>query len=320
MILVTGGAGFIGSCLVKRLNQAGIKEIIIVDSLGVGDKWKNLVGLDFVQLIDKKDFVDLAVEYDNAFETVFHLGACSNTTEKDNDYLYNNNWQYSCDLVQLTRALNPDVRIIYASSAATYGSDDVFDDNVMELTPLNMYGFSKHLFDKTMIENSFMENSVGLKFFNVYGPNEYHKGRMSSVVYKFYQEFKLKGSITLFKSHCDCCEDGEQERDFVYIDDVLDVLMFMKDSDCSGIYNVGTGKARTYIDLARAVVRACGETNDNINFIDMPEDLREQYQYFTEANMDKLKGVMSDYKPHTLEDGIEKYIKHFLDEGYKHYE
>lgn len=316
MIIVTGGAGFIGSAMVWKLNQIGEKEIIIVDELGKDEKWKNLTGLNFIDYYHKDDFIDLILNdsLPFEFETMIHMGACSSTTEKDADYLYENNVRYSQEIAKY--CLTHRIRFIYASSAATYGdgnkgySDE--EKNMFNLRPLNMYGYSKQLFDLWLYKTGVLEEVVGLKFFNVYGPNEYHKGDMRSVVHKSFQQILDKGEVSLFKSYNPKYKDGEQLRDFIYVKDVVDVILFfIENKDKFGIYNVGTGWARSWNDLALSVFNAMNKPV-NIKYIEMPENLREKYQYFTQADMEKLRRAGFNKEFYKLEDGILDYVKNYL--------
>ena len=316
MIVVTGGAGFIGSAVVWQLNQRGEEKIIIIDELGKDDKWKNLVGLKFADFMNKDEFIKRVVEENVPFDitTVIHMGACSSTTEKDADYLMRNNFQCSLELCRY--CLPRRARFIYASSAATYGdgSNGYLDDEsgLWNLKPLNMYGYSKHLFDLWLKKNKISDKVAGLKFFNVYGPNEYHKEDMRSVVHKAYEQIRDTGKVKLFKSHNAEYKDGEQKRDFIYIKDALDMTFFFLDNpDKNGLYNVGTGKARTWNDLVTAIFNAMGKPV-NIEYIDMPEGIKNKYQYFTQAELKKIKDAGYD-KPITgIEDGIDDYVKNYL--------
>ncbi|MGE5353628.1 MAG: ADP-glyceromanno-heptose 6-epimerase [Acidobacteriota bacterium] len=319
MIVVTGGAGFIGSAIVWRLNQMGHENIIIVDSLGTGEKWKNLVGLKYRDFFHKNDFLHRVMEENVPFniESIIHMGACSSTTEKNADYLLENNYRYTTELVKYS--LPRKARFIYASSAATYGDGSHgYDDNEQELEklePLNMYGYSKHMFDLWARRMKVLDKIAGMKFFNVYGPNEYHKADMRSVIHKAYGQILETGKVKLFKSYNENYKDGEQMRDFVYVKDVVDmVLFFLENRDKNGIYNVGQGKARTWNDLIGAIFAAL-DMKPEIEYIDMPEVLRNKYQYFTEANLGKI--VEAGYnKPFTsLEDGVRDYVINYLKEG-----
>lgn len=316
MIIVTGGAGFIGSALVWRLNQAGLDDILVVDHLGESDKWKNLVNLRYSDYLHKEDFLEelLHGSFQGTVDCVFHMGACSATTERDADYLADNNYRYSKLLADWCVANK--IRFIYASSAATYGdgargySDE--DAVTRTLRPLNMYGYSKQMFDLYALRQEYTNTIVGLKFFNVYGPNEYHKGEMRSVVHKALPQILETGRIRLFRSHQEGIEDGDQKRDFVYIKDILEILFFFfENRGTAGIFNAGTGQARSFRDLAGAMFRALGKPA-NIEYIDMPQDLRDRYQYFTEADLNKLRaaGYKRDFTP--MEEAIADYVNNYL--------
>ncbi len=290
MLVLTGGAGFIGSCFLKKLNDEGISEIIVVDRLGEGEKWKNLVGKKFARFIHKDNFLEQLFDssLEENIEAIVHIGACSATTERDADYMFENNLNYSIELA--TYAAENDIRFIYASSAATYGdgsqgySDEIFED----LRPLNVYGLSKNLFDNWVIDHGLESTFTGLKFFNVFGPNEYHKGEMASMIYKSFLQIENLGKVRLFKSNNPDYKDGEQKRDFIYVKDAIKVLWKMISmKNFSGIYNLGTGKARTWNDLVNSVFQAL-DKEPNIEYIDMPESLKGQYQNFTQADMGKL--------------------------------
>uniref|UniRef100_A0A7V3E8Q4 ADP-L-glycero-D-manno-heptose-6-epimerase n=1 Tax=Ignavibacterium album TaxID=591197 RepID=A0A7V3E8Q4_9BACT len=316
MIIVTGGAGFIGSAIVWRLNSLGNDNIIIVDELGTTEKWKNLVGLKFQEFIHKDDFISAVVEDTIEFpvEAIIHMGANSSTTEKNADHLFSNNYLYTQELAKY--CLSKNIRFIYASSAATYGDGSLgFDDDESKLEtlrPLNMYGYSKQLFDLWAKRNKVLDKIVGIKYFNVYGPNEYHKGDMRSVVHKAFEQVRDTGKVRLFKSLNPNYKDGEQMRDFVYVKDAVDMtLHFLEHRDKNGIYNVGSGKARTWIDLVTALFKAVGKPV-NIEFIDLPENLKEKYQYFTEANLAKIKSAGYNKPITSLEDGVNDYVKNYL--------
>ena len=311
MIAVTGGAGFIGSAIIWRLNTLGEENIIVVDELGQDDKWKNLVGLRFVDFINKNDFInnlEKGLKYN--FNAIIHMGANSSTTEKDADHLISNNYEFTKKLAQFSLANK--VRFIYASSGATYGDGGKgFDDDensVSKLTPLNMYGYSKQLFDLWAIKQNIMNCIVGLKYFNVYG----HKGDMRSVVHKAFEQIRDAGFVRLFKSKKPEYEDGEQMRDFIYVKDAVDMtLWFLKNKDKNGLYNVGSGKARTWNDLVVALFNALGKPV-NINYIEMPKHLEQKYQYFTEAKIDKIKNAGYTKTLQTLEEGVTDYVKNYL--------
>ncbi|HMU42306.1 MAG TPA: ADP-glyceromanno-heptose 6-epimerase [Ignavibacteriaceae bacterium] len=319
MIIVTGGAGFIGSAIVWRLNTLGNNNVIIVDELGTTDKWKNLVGLKFQEFIHKDDFISAVVEDTVEFpiEAIIHMGANSSTTEKDADHLLSNNYLYTQELAKYS--LSKKIRFIYASSAATYGDGSlgfVDDESKLEtLRPLNMYGYSKQLFDLWAKKNKVLDKIAGVKFFNVYGPNEYHKGDMRSVVHKAFEQVRDTGKVRLFKSLHPKYKDGEQMRDFVYVKDAVDMtLYFLEHPDKNGIFNVGAGKARTWNDLVTALFHAVGKSV-NIEYIDLPENLREKYQYFTEANLSKIKSAGYSEPTISLEDGVSDYVKNYLLRG-----
>jgi len=304
MIAVTGGAGFIGSAIIWRLNSLGDDNIVIVDELGQGDKWKNLVGLRFVDFINKNDFINnLEKDLKYNFNAIIHMGAN-----------IRNNYEYTKKLAQFSIANK--VRFIYASSGATYGDGSKgFDDDensVAILNPLNMYGYSKQLFDLWAIKQNMLNCIVGLKYFNVYGPNEYHKGDMRSVVHKAFEQIRDEGYVRLFKSKNPAYKDGEQMRDFIYVKDAVDMtLWFLKNKDKNGLYNVGSGKARTWNDLVIAIFNALDKPV-NINYIEMPKHLEHKYQYYTEAKVDKIRKAGYTKSPQSLEEGVTDYVKNFL--------
>jgi ADP-L-glycero-D-manno-heptose 6-epimerase len=316
MIVVTGGAGFIGSAFVAKLNDEGHDAIIVVDELGRSEKWKNLVKRKFADYIHKDAFLEMIIGNRVPFpvEAVVHMGACSSTTEQDADYLIKNNFHYTCLLADW--ALAHGVRFVYASSAATYGdgdcgfSDD--DQQTRELQPINMYGYSKQLFDLRVLREGLQDRVAGIKFFNVFGPNEYHKGEMTSVVFKAFHQIRETGKVRLFKSYRPEYGDGGQKRDFVYIRDCVEILWWLLNHrEANGIFNLGTGQARTWNDLIRAVFAAL-ERPVGIDYIEMPEVLREQYQYFTEARMDKLRAADCPVRFRPLEDAVGDYVKNHL--------
>ncbi|HPN37554.1 MAG TPA: ADP-glyceromanno-heptose 6-epimerase [Melioribacteraceae bacterium] len=316
MIVVTGGAGFIGSNLIKRLNEKGYSNIIIVDHLNTGDKWKNINGLNYEDFYEKDKFYNLLVNEEIPFnmDAVIHLGACSSTTEKDADYLVQNNYKYSLELVRyclLSRA-----RFIYASSAATYGdgANGYLDDEngLSNLRPLNMYGYSKHMFDLWARKNDIANKIVGLKYFNVYGPNEYHKGDMRSVVHKAFEQIKNEGKVKLFKSYNTEFKDGEQMRDFIYVKDAVEMtLYFLENRDIHGVFNIGTGISRTWNDLVTAIFNSLN-LPVNIEYIDMPDYLKGKYQYYTKADNTKLLNAGYNNKIYSLEEGVNDYVKNYL--------
>lgn len=313
-IIVTGAAGFIGRNTVAELNRRGEDELILVDELGTDEKWKNLVGLRYEDIVSPGDFLGLLEEgaYADA-RAVIHLGACSATTEKDADYLLRNNYQYT--RVLCNWALEHEARFVYASSAATYGDGaqgyDDADEATPTLKPLNMYGYSKQMFDVWALKHDLFDHIVGLKYFNVFGPYEDQKGDMRSVVSKSYQQIRSSGVVQLFKSYKPEYEDGEQMRDFIYVKDAVDVTLHfaLQPADApGGLFNCGTGQARTWVDLVRAVFAAM-RLEPKIDFIEMPQILQGKYQYFTEANVKKLRAA-GYTKPFTsLEDGVREYIQ-----------
>ncbi|HPM71109.1 MAG TPA: ADP-glyceromanno-heptose 6-epimerase [Smithellaceae bacterium] len=316
MIIVTGGAGFIGSAFVWRLNREGIRDIIIVDQLGTDDKWKNLVGLTFTDYIHKNEFIEMVIADEVPFEvsSVVHMGACSSTTERDADYLWENNYLYSRKVADW--ALRHNARFIYASSAATYGdgSSGFSDDHeiISRLKPSNMYGYSKQVFDLWVLKNKLENKMAGIKFFNVYGPNEYHKGDMVSVIYKAFHQIQETGKVCLFKSYKKEYPNGGQMRDFIYVKDCVNVMWWLLENpSVNGIYNLGTGRARTWNDLIAAVFSSMGRKT-NIQYIEMPESLRNQYQYFTQAQMDKLKKAGCHVNFSSLEDSVRDYVTNYL--------
>lgn len=322
MHIITGGAGFLGSALVWQLNQRGVEDIIIVDNLGHSEKWKNLVGLRYVDYMSREAFIAAVRRRTLGFrvEAVVHLGACSSTTESNADFLMENNFHYSRDLCLF--ALEQEARFIQASSAATYGDGSLgFDDgtrHLSKLRPLNMYGYSKHLFDLWALREGLLGRVACLKFFNVYGPNEYHKDTMRSVVCKAHAEIRATGRLRLFKSTSPDYADGGQMRDFVYVKDCVNVMDWLvQHGDVGGIFNVGTGHARSWNDLAHAVFTAMG-LPVAIDYVDMPESLRGKYQNYTEARMDRLLGWGCPPCVTSLEDGVWDYVRQYLDKDGAH--
>ena len=320
-ILVTGGAGFIGSALVSALNQRGITNIVVTDFLGADEKWKNLAPLKFSDYLDAGEFRRrLAANAANhgKFSAVFHLGACSATTEKNAAYLADNNYEVTKELAAWSLA--QDARFIYASSAATYGDGaqgmDDRDADLARLRPLNMYGYSKHLFDLHAQRAGWLSRIVGVKYFNVYGPNEDHKGDMRSLVNKAYQQILTTGRVQLFKSHKPEFKDGEQMRDFLYVKDAVEMTLHFaeKATNAGGLYNLGSGEANTWLTLTRAIFTALGRT-PQIDFIDMPEVLRGKYQYFTRADIAKLRGTGYERAMTPLTDAVHDYVQGYLVPG-----
>ncbi|NNE30549.1 MAG: ADP-glyceromanno-heptose 6-epimerase [Saprospiraceae bacterium] len=317
MILVTGAAGFIGSCLVSGLNEAGNSDLILVDEFKTFSKEANLEGKSFVQKVDREEFLENLDSYSDRLKFIFHLGARTDTTELNKEIFDRLNVAYSKALWTFA-AINK-IPFIYASSAATYGGGDHgYDDKsaIDPLTPLNPYGQSKQSFDLwARQEQQAPPAWAGLKFFNVYGPNEYHKGRMASVIFHAFNQIKSTGKLKLFRSHREDFEDGQQSRDFVYVKDVVKAcLFFLQDSFPSGLFNIGTGKARPCYDLGLATFSAMG-VDPNIEFIDTPEDIRETYQYFTEAKMEKLASAGYSESWMDLEEGVRDYVTQYLIPG-----
>lgn len=316
MILVTGGAGFIGSALVAELNARGIEDILIVDILGKDQRWKNLRNLAFADYMEADDFSEMVSgsDIEIELEAVVHMGACSDTTETDCSYLAKNNYEFSKLLAGW--AVEMGARFIYASSAATYGdgSQGFGDDEaaIETLRPLNMYGYSKQMFDLWCKRGGLLSNFVGLKYFNVFGPNEYHKADMRSFVIKAFEQINETGGVKLFQSHRPDFADGGQLRDFIYIKDAVDMtLFFLERPELGGLYNVGTGKARNWNDLAKATFAAMGK-EAAIEYIPMPEHLQGKYQYYTQADMSKIQNAGYDKETITLEDAIDDYVQNYL--------
>ncbi len=313
--IVTGGAGFIGSNVVKALNERGEQDILITDHLRNGEKWKNLNGLRYEDYLDKTALLEACAA--GAFpdvRAVIHLGACSSTTETDADYLMENNYRYTRRLCEWS--LERNIRFVYASSAATYGNGSLgySDDEATtpSLRPLNMYGYSKQLFDLWAMKNNLFDRIAGLKYFNVYGPGEAHKDDMRSVVHKAYNQIRETGQVRLFKSYRPEYGDGQQVRDFICVRDAVVVSLFFADHpETSGLFNCGTGTARSWNDLALAVFSAM-DRPPRIEYIDMPETLRAKYQYHTQSDVRKLRGAGYTAPFQSLEQGIEDYVKNHL--------
>jgi ADP-L-glycero-D-manno-heptose 6-epimerase len=315
MIVVTGAAGFIGSCLVSKLNQEGFEDIVVVDNFSNPDKNKNLEGKKITAKVERNEFFSWLEENQKLVQFIFHIGARTDTTEFDVSVFDELNIGYT---KQMWKAcVKHGLPLVYASSAATYGLGEYgYDDShevIDKLKPLNPYGDSKNDFDKwALAQEEKPYFWVGLKFFNVYGPNEFHKGRMASVIFHAFNQIKATGGMKLFRSHNPDYKDGEQIRDFVYVKDVVDILLFfMNHRKDSGIYNLGTGKARTFLDLTKNTFKAM-DIDENISFIDTPEDIRDKYQYFTEAKMEKLRSIGYTKEFHTLEEGVADYVKNYL--------
>lgn len=314
MYVVTGGAGFIGSCMIKRLNDGGIDDIVVVDSLQESEKWKNLRGKRFREYVPKDRFLsELESGLFGTPEAVIHLGASSSTTVTDGEYLMRNNVHYTQRLARFCASHG--VRLVYASSAATYGGGEKgFSDTfapLEQLTPLNRYGFSKHVVD-CWLERYLPGVAAGLKFFNVYGPNEYHKADQRSVAYHGCRQLRDTGKIKLFRSYREGYGDGEQKRDFVYVRDCTEVMWWLcQNPKVTGLFNVGTGEARSWNDLAHSLCDAL-EIPRSIEYIPMPDTLIGQYQYFTEADMTSLRQAGYSRPFTSLEDGVREYVREFL--------
>ena len=315
-ILVTGGAGFIGSALVWELNQRGLENILIADFLRDGEKWKNIAPLRFVDYVEASTLLELVNDASSQLSdirTIFHLGACSSTTETDAAYLTENNYEYTKALAHF--ALETGRRFVYASSAATYGARESGLSETLPLAslrPLNVYGYSKHLFDCYAERMSMLDRITGIKYFNIYGPNENHKGDMRSVVNKAYYQIRKTGRISLFKSYRSDCPNGAQRRDFLYVKDAVAATVFLAEQvDGGGLFNVGSGEAHTFVELAQAVFSAMGK-EVRIDFIDMPEQLRAGYQYFTRADISKLRAAGFTQPMTSLRDGVRDYVQAYL--------
>lgn len=318
MIIVTGAAGFIGSCLIARLNEENFNSIIAVDEFSDAEKEKNLEGKRIQERVDREAFFGWLDANYQEVEFIFHIGARTDTTEFNYEIFEHLNVAYSKQIWQ--RCVAYQIPLVYASSAATYGLGELgYDDNealIPQLKPLNAYGVSKNEFDIWALqqpEKPFFW--AGLKFFNVYGPNEYHKDRMASVIFHAFRQIQATGRIKLFRSHHSDFRDGEQMRDFVYVKDLVEVCLFLMHSRRhSGIYNLGSGRARTFLDLATNVFKAL-DLEPQVDFVDTPADIRDKYQYFTQAAMSKLRGIGYQRPFHSLEEGIEDYVKEYLAPG-----
>jgi len=326
--VVTGAAGFIGSNLVRALNGRGVTNILAVDNLSRADKFANLVGCELADYLDKRDFIDRvdAGEFDGALDAVLHQGACSDTMETDGRYMMENNYRYSLDLLDF--CLAEEIPYLYASSASVYGGGRVFRESPEYEAPLHVYGYSKYLFDQ-VVRRRLLEASsqvAGFRYFNVYGPNEAHKGRMASVAWHFFNQYRSEGKVRLFEGSGGYA-DGEQRRDFVSVEDVVRVnLHFLERPECSGVFNVGTGRAQTFNDVAESVINACRraagqpalsraelKAQGALQYIPFPEALKGKYQSFTEADLGALRGVGYDQPFLTVGEGVERYVAELLE-------
>ena len=321
MIIVTGGAGFIGSNIVAQLQEKGYKDIVVVDWLGSDEKWKNIAKRELAAVVQPENMFDFLSEHTDEIDAIIHMGAISATTETDADLIMRSNFELSWKLWCFCRDFKK--QFIYASSAATYGDGSLgFTDNddldfLNSLRPLNAYGWSKALFDRKVARELLEGRAtppqhIGFKFFNVYGPNEYHKGGQKSVIAHIFPVVKADEEVKLFKSYHPDYKDGEQLRDFVWVGDIVSVILWaLENKNISGLYNIGTGKARSFYDLAKATWNALGK-QEKIGFKDMPVELRGKYQYFTEADLTKLRAA-GYIKPMTsLEDGVREYVQNYL--------
>ena len=321
MYIVTGGAGFIGSCVVRTLNDEGIEDIVIVDNIASTDKWMNMRNKKYLKYVNKQDFLAELPSYDDV-QAIIHMGACSSTTERDFDYLWNNNFEFTKSLWNY--CAEKQISFIYASSAATYGDGEHGFDDKMDidlLRPLNGYGYSKQLFDQWVKHQAtvYPKQHVGLKFFNVYGPNEYYKGSMASMIFHGFNQIKADGEIRLFKSCNPNYEEGGQLRDFVYVKDICSVIKwFLDNPEKSGLFNLGTGRAQSFRELAEATFHALG-LEPNIKYIEMPEHLKNKYQYYTKAEMSKLREAGYSKPFMDLEAGAKDYVQEHLSKNCENY-
>lgn len=327
MILLTGGAGLIGSAILWRLNQMGRYDVVVVDHLATGEKWQNLRALRFADYYEKQEFEALmkAGEFEGLFKEIIHLGACSDTTQVDASYLSGNNFAYGKMLAEY--AVRNGARMVYASSAATYGDGEAGfkddEDGIFKLRPLNKYGYSKQIFDEWLYNRDWLKHSVdgasfvGVKYSNVFGPNEYHKAHMRSMVLRSFEQITADGSVSLFKSYRPEYGDGEQVRDFLYVKDAADMTLFFLGEgrkEC-GLFNIGYGEVRSWNDLAKAAFAALGR-EVNINYIEMPESLRPRYQYYTCLDISKIRAAGFTRKLTSLEDAVADYAQYFLRNGH----
>ena len=318
--LITGGAGFIGSALIHALNQSGNTDIVVCDFLGMDEKFKNLVPLRYADYMEADDLLRLAkekTEYFDQFSTIFHLGACSATTERNASYLIRNNFEYTKILAGIS--IKKNIRFVYASSAATYGDGSQgMDDSLKDLhtlCPLNMYGYSKHMFDCYAQRMGWLDKIVGLKYYNVFGPNEAHKGDMRSLVAKSYEQIQATGEIGLFKSYNPDYTDGNQMRDFLYVKDAVAMTIHLAEtSGANGLFNLGSGQANTWNALATAIFTAL-DLETNIRYIEMPDQLKDKYQYYTCANTTKIRKTGYTNKGYTLQNAVKDYVQNYLVTG-----
>ncbi len=311
-IIVTGGAGFIGSALVWRLNQLGETDILIVDRLDSSDKWKNLAPLKFADYLDADDFI-ANLEQHNKAEIILHLGACSATTERDANFMMRNNYEFTKTLANWS--VSNGKRFIYASSAATYGDGEQGmedgTENLEKLRPLNVYGYSKHLFDLYAHRTGLLKEIIGLKYFNVFGPNENHKEDMRSLINKAFAQIRDTGKLQLFKSANPDYQDGEFGRDFVYVKDVTEMTLHFIENKIGGLFNVGSGEMHTWNELAKAIFNAL-DLPPAIEFVEMPEHLRDRYQYHTQADLTRIRETGYDKKIMSLHESVADYVQNYL--------
>jgi ADP-L-glycero-D-manno-heptose 6-epimerase len=319
MILITGAAGFIGSAVACTLNRQGRKDLILCDRLGKSEKWKNIPGLQYSRFVHSDELFVYLMDDSQAkeIEAVIHLGACSDTTETDMDYLLENNVNYSIGLCRWS--IENNVRFVYASSAGVYGDGSLgfsdSDELTHKLRSLNKYGFSKWMFDLWVLNNGFIDKVAGLRYFNVFGPNEYHKAKMASVVFHACPQALESGTVKLFESHREDVKHGEQARDFIYIDEAVDITLFLlKNNAACGIFNAGSGRAHTFNELAHGVFEGVGK-EPVIRYFPMPEELRERYQYFTRADMTRLKKAGYKEQEDRFKEYVAVYVKKYLVPG-----
>ncbi len=320
MILITGAAGFIGSAVACALNRQGETDLLLCDRFRDTEKWKNLLGIKFKQFVHSDDLFDFLKDTPQDIQGIVHLGACADTVESDMDYLFDNNADFSVKLCRW--ALENDARFVYASSAAVYGDGVLGFSDADELTPklrpLNKYGFSKWMFDMWVLENGLVDKVAGLRYFNVFGPNEYHKERMASVVFHAYPQARENGKVRLFESHRPDVKHGEQSRDFIYIDEITDITLFvLNNRSANGIFNAGTGRAHSFNELAYGVFDGL-DMEPVIEYFPMPEDLRERYQYYTCAEMTRLQQAGYPQQEDRFRQYVARYVRDYIKPGYLH--